>query len=163
MKRVSVEFYDIAITDLVYDESSPSCLRWRKTGEPAGCQDSNKYWLVRVGGRIGKLLRAHRIVWYIQHGQLPDLLDHRDTDPANNRIVNLRVATESQNRHNANRHVDNTSGYKGVYWDKRTGKWVVKVSLNYESHWGGRFTDKQEAIEVAKDLRNKLHREFAKQ
>lgn len=163
MKRVPEEFYVTAAKDLIYDETSPSCLRWAKSGKSAGCQESKGYWLVRVGGRNGRLLKAHRIVWYIHHGAVPDLLDHRDTNPANNCVGNLRVATESQNRHNANKHSDNTSGVKGVYWDARTSKWMVKVSMNYVPHWGGRFTDKQEAIKVAAELREKLHREFAKQ
>lgn len=162
MPRIPVEAYAPTSEALVYDETTPSCLRWKVSGKPAGSQDQDGYFLVRVGARPGKLFKAHRVIWYLHHGTLPDLVDHKDGNPANNRLSNLRIATESQNRHNASKHSDNTSGAKGVYWDKRTKKWMVKVSLASKSIWGGRFTNFNEAVLVAKQLREDLHKEFSR-
>ena len=147
---------------LIYDETSPSCLRWVATGEPAGCQEPLGYFLVRVGPGNGRLFKAHRIIWYLHHGDMPDLIDHRDTDPSNNRIKNLRRATEGQNRHNSKKHRDNSSGSKGVQWDPRTQKWAVRICVNYQSIWGGRFADKDAAIAEAVRLRELHHKDFSR-
>lgn len=160
-RRVTSEIYDEAIKQLIYDTSSPSSLSWIN-GTNAGCQDNNGYWLIRVGSRPGKLLRAHRIIWYMFNKTLPNILDHVDGNPGNNLLSNLRKATESQNRHNSKKHSDNTSGYKGVYWDSRSMKWMAKVSFNYKSYWGGRFVNKDDAILKVEEMRNQLHKEFAK-
>lgn len=161
MKLVPASIYEEAAKKLIYDLTSPSGLRWLN-GEPAGCQDKAGYWLVRVGARPGKLLRAHRIIWYMHHGTVPALLDHKDDNPANNNISNLRIATESQNRHNTRKHRDNKSGVKGVCWDAKNQKWVVNVTYQYKTHWGGRFSDLEEAKRVACALRNNLHQEYAR-
>lgn len=54
-------------------------------------------------------------------------IDHRNGDPLDNRRHNLRKATSSQNQANAARRVDNTSGFKGVSWHRRTKKWQARV------------------------------------
>lgn len=113
MKRIPIEAYKEAVQTLIYDPASPSALRW-VTGKCAGTQNDNNYWLVRVGKRPGRLFKANRIVWYMHHQTMPDLIDHHDRDSSNNLITNLREATEGQNRTNAKTHKDNTSGAKGV-------------------------------------------------
>lgn len=159
MKRIPIEVYQDAATKLIYDPTAPSGLRWND-GREAGCQDGKGYWLVRVGKRPGRLLKAHRLIWFIHHGTLPDLLDHRDVNPANNLISNLREATESENRTNSGKHRDNTSGAKGVYWCKRTQSWLVQCSKNKKLHYAGRFKDKEAANEAARNLRETLHSGF---
>jgi hypothetical protein len=49
-------------------------------------------------------------------------------DKADNRFANLREATNAQNRYNASRQRNNKSGYKGVYFDKRRGKWQAQIT-----------------------------------
>jgi hypothetical protein len=161
MIRLPTEVYEIAATKLLYDLSSPSGLRWLN-GKVAGSQDNNGYWLVRVGSRPGKLLKAHRVIWFMHHKTLPDLVDHENTITSDNAIGNLRDATEGQNRANSNKHIDNTSGAKGVYWDKRTESWLVQCCVNYKTHYAGRFKNRDEAIAEATALREQLHKEFAR-
>lgn len=158
MTRIPIEAYVEAVKKLTYDVTSSSCLRWNNSGKPAGGQDHKGYWLVRVNRR---LFKAHRIIWFMHHGTLCQLLDHKNTVPADNRIENLRPATESQNRANIPKHIDNSSGFKGVYWDKRTESWIVKVCLNRVQHHGGRFKCLSDAVDAVKELRKKLHKEFA--
>ena len=160
MKRIPIEAYKEAAQSLIYDPTSPSALRW-VNGKPAGAQDHCNYWLVRVGKRPGRLFKAHRLVWFIHHQTMPDLIDHCDRNTSNNLITNLREATESQNRTNARTHKDNTSGAKGVIWDTPNNKWMVRVHLNYKSHFGGRFTDLAEATLVVCEMRKQLHKEFS--
>ena len=86
-KRVVVAHYEEAVSKLTYDLSSPSGLR-HENGKPAGCQDKKGYWLVRIGEAPGKLLRAHRIIWFMFHGTLPNIVDHKDTITSNNDLLN---------------------------------------------------------------------------
>ncbi|WWC81820.1 pathogenesis-related transcriptional factor and ERF protein [Burkholderia phage vB_BpP_HN03] len=160
-KRIPVEAYAEAVKDLIYDPASPSGLRWAN-GKPAGGLDGDGYWLVRVGKRPGRLFKAHRLIWFIHHGTVPDLLDHEDTNTSNNRIGNLRIATEKQNRANSHGHKDSSTGVKGVYYEPRTNKYTVRVTVDYQQHWGGRHSTIQEATAAATALRERLHKEFAR-
>lgn len=162
LNRLPTTAYIEAASKLYYNPKSPSGLSWIKNNKNAGCQDKDGYWLVRVGAKPGKLLRAHRIIWFIHHGTLPDDVDHENRNTSENIINNLRAASESQNRHNTSKHRDNTSGFKGVYWDKRTKSWLVQCCVNSKTHYAGRYKDKDEAISVAIALREKLHKGFAR-
>lgn len=122
-----------------YDESSPSCLRWKvsrvggrgiKDGDVAGSIDGKGYWRV---GLSGKEYRVHRIVYQLVTGEvLSDHLqvDHRDRDRLNNNISNLRLVTNQQNQFNKGLLRNNTSGITGVVWYKTTNKWKVQMRLD---------------------------------
>ena len=57
-------------------------------------------------------------------------LDHENTDSEDNRWNNLRLATDSQNLANRGKQKNNTSGYKGVYWQKTMRKWCAEILVN---------------------------------
>jgi hypothetical protein len=73
------------------------------------------------------------------------VIDHRDRDGLNNQRDNLRVANQSRNIANSKRRVDNTSGYKGVHLDKRTGRWVARIVVARKSRHLGSFPTAAEA------------------
>src|SRR4249920_1606718 len=57
----------------------------------------------------------HRIVWLLYYGEpVPHTIDHKDTNPLNNRIDNLRDATTSENAINRVLSTNNTTGVNGV-------------------------------------------------
>lgn len=60
------------------------------------------------------------------------LVDHVNGDGLDNRRANLRPATHAQNMRNARRRSDNTSGYKGVTWERRRGRWCA--SIHHDRH-----------------------------
>src|SRR5216684_8823237 len=71
---------------------------------------------------------AHRLaVFYMTGVWLPEVTDHRDTDTENNKWDNIRPATQTQNLANARRRKDNTSGYRGVSWNKEKKKWHARI------------------------------------
>lgn len=74
----------------------------------------------------------HRLVYQWHHFDVPEMVDHRDGDPSNNRIENLRACTNGQNQYNSRRKCNNASGHKGVvYHPKCTGKpWHAKINHN---------------------------------
>lgn len=57
-------------------------------------------------------------------------VDHINGDTLDNRRANLRVVTRTQNNQNARRRKDNTSGYKGVVFNKLRGKWFAQIQIN---------------------------------
>ena len=86
--------------------------------------------------------------------------DHINHDGLDNRRVNLRPATRSQNNAHQRRRKDNVSGYKGVYWHKRDQRWCACVNKDGRLRWSKLFADPEEAAR-ARDLKAlELHGEF---
>jgi hypothetical protein len=110
----------------------------------------------------GFMVFEHVLAWFYVHGEWPHLqVDHRDTDKANNRIENLRLATNSQNHINKGLPVNNTSGFKGVCWDSSVGKWRASIKVNGKKKYVGVFDDVELAGAARKIAERKLFGEFA--
>lgn len=107
-----------------------------KAGSVAGTLNKDGYVQVSVDKRI---YRAHRLIFLMHHGYMPKLVDHKDRNRANNRIENLRAASSVQNGYNKSMQISNTSGYKGVSYCKKTGKWQANISINGRIKFLGRF------------------------
>lgn len=111
----------------------------------------------------GTLYRAHRIVWLWHYGEpVPNLIDHKDTNPFHNRIENLREATQSQNLANARIRKDNTSGIKGVSFFKRDSKWRASITINGRAINLGHFNTIEEATKVRQIAFEKQFGKFAR-
>ena len=68
--------------------------------------------------------KCHRLAWLYVYGTWPKHdIDHINRNRSDNRICNLRDVTRQQNMCNAGDYPTNTSGRKGVYWDKRDSRW----------------------------------------
>jgi HNH endonuclease/AP2 domain len=107
--------------------------------------DQNGY-VVRTRHAAGraKKFRLHRVVLELKPGD-PEV-DHINGNRLDNRRSNLRVASHSENEQN--RHglsANNTSGYRGVTWNKRARKWSARAKLNGHSHFLGYFDTPEEA------------------
>jgi hypothetical protein len=89
-------------------------------------------------------------------------VDHIDNNGLNNRACNLRLASSGENKHNRPAPRTNTSGYKGVSWDKRRGLYRVQVKFESKTHWGGHFDTAEAAYAAACELRERLHGKFAR-
>ena len=97
-------------------------------------------------GSSGSRMRLHRAIG--DRIGLEGLVDHINGDGLDNRRANLRSATNSQNLANRPRQVNNTSGFKGVSWDKRTHRWYVRAKLKGKEHFIGRFRDPVDAAKA---------------
>ena len=109
--------------------------------------------------------KSHRLAWLYVHGILPpkpNMIDHINGIKHDNRLINLRVATPAQNAHNAKLRSDNTSGCKGVSFNKRTEKFVANICINNEQLFLGLFDTLEEADKRYKEEADKLHKEFAR-
>lgn len=106
-----------------------------------------------------KRFYVHRLIYMMFHGELPRFIDHIDGNRANNKIQNLRPATESQN--NVNSKGRSKSGYKNIYFDPRKNHYLVVLIINRKKNFFGCFKDLELACLVAEEARNKYHGEFA--
>ena len=130
-----------------------------KIGQEAGSSKEKGYFVVGINGfNYG----IHRIIFTMNHGYMPEFIDHIDGNPSNNKIENLREATHSQNQCNKSKQSNNTSGIKGVSWVTKRNKWVVRVQLNKNSHQLGYFKDLELAELVAIEGQNKYHGKYAR-
>jgi hypothetical protein len=112
-------------------------------GKIAGCANSHGHWLIGIDGTQ---YYAHRLAFLYMTGKFPDLdVDHADGDRSNNRWANLREATDSLNQANARRPSHNTSGFKGVHWDRQKQKWRTAVRMQGRDIKLGFFDKPEEA------------------
>ncbi|WP_055108937.1 AP2 domain-containing protein [Paenibacillus ihumii] len=83
-------------------------------------------------------------------------VDHFNNNTLDNTDRNLRIVTRSGNQQNRARNQrNNTSGARGVSWDKRYGKWSVSVVVQGKSIHIGRYDTVGEADQAAKEARAK--------
>lgn len=130
----------------------------------------------RLGGKVGNYSKgyirvrlddvsylAHRLAFYLYTGVEPThQIDHINSDRSDNRAVNLREATTHQNAYNRRLSPLSTSGVKGVYQHKKSGKWVVQVWAEGKWLYGGFHDSLEDASSAANALRLKHHGGYAR-
>lgn len=80
---------------------------------------------------LRKSYTAHRLAWFYVHREWPKaMIDHINGNPFDNRIVNLREATASQNQFNRKVQKTNRLGIKGVHHSNTPGKFVARIRIN---------------------------------
>lgn len=156
---------------LVYDDTSPTGLRWIKLcghknqiniGDPAGSFNNRRnYYQTKFDGRY---YRNHRIIYFLHHGYCPEIIDHIDNVRTNNQISNLRAATLSQNQHNSKIRKNNSSGHKGVSLHSSGKYWHVQIRKNRKLVINKTFplSEFQQACDFADEQRAILHGEFSR-
>lgn len=92
---------------------------------------------------------------------IANMIDHKDRNYLNNQRSNLRSATYSQNAINTALNIANTSGYKGVTWDKKNQLWFVKIKFEGKSIHIGRFDCIIKAAQKYDHFAKRLYGEFA--
>jgi hypothetical protein len=89
-------------------------------------------------------------------------VDHRNGNGLDNRLANLRPASVAQNGWNAALSKANTSGIKGVCWNKVHRKWVALIRIDGKRLHLGFFVTVQEAADAYASAAERYHGEFAK-
>jgi hypothetical protein len=87
--------------------------------------------------------------------------DHKDRDGLNNRRNNLREASASQQQVNTKTYINNTTGERGAYLDKRSGKYTAWFYTNGKGKNLGRYDTAEEAGAIARAARIAAFGEFA--
>lgn len=164
--------YDVVRSLFDYDPVS-GCLRWkaktspksnRKIGDIAGTITAHGHIHVKIKGVE---YFAHRIIWLWMTGNEPkEVVDHKDGCPFNNRWMNLRAASFSQNLGNSKVQINNSAGLKGAHRYKQGeiyGKgWQSKITKNGKHYSLGHFATAEEAHAAYVSAAEKLFGEFAR-
>lgn len=111
---------------------------------------------------LGKSHKSHRLAWLYMTGSWPERhIDHINGVPHDNRWCNLRQAEVCENMWNARIASTNTSGIKGVCWDRLRQKWKARFRVNGRVCNVGRFETREEAADAVRKAREKHHGLFA--
>lgn len=110
-----------------------------KSGKPYAAR-----WTPYQNGRRREL-RMHREILSPPEGFV---VDHINRDTLDNRRLNLRVCTQAENLKNKGMYRCNSTGIKGVYWDKGNNKWRASKRVDGRLHYLGIYTSKETAAEA---------------
>ena len=125
----------------------------------------NKNGYKRVGNRAIKscpYLYLHQLIMNCK------FIDHKNLDTLNNRKINLRKCSNSENKRNVSISARNTSGYKGVSLHRVKDKnkiyeyWRASITVNNKSLEIGNFKNKIKAALAYNEAAIKYHGEFAR-
>lgn len=148
-------------------EAETGKLFWKPRNDEASASESAR-WNTRYAGKeafaskdlngyaFGHINRcfyfAHRIVWVLYYGSEPlGQIDHINGVPSDNRVLNLRDVSPSQNQRNLKMRSDNKSGACGVSQRKDTGKWQALIDVAGRRISLGSFETFEEAVAVRSD------------
>jgi len=162
--RPSIQF-DFSKAELderfVYDETSPSCLRWRfdrfnkckvkvaSSGDCAGHLAANGYYVVKFNNRT---IKIHRIIATIFNLDIENkFIDHINGCRSDNRLLNLRAVTPLENSHNKRISKNSSSGIPGVTYSARYDRWRASISYDDKEHCTY-FSCKKHGFDAARDL-----------
>ena len=126
-----------------------------REGMLAGWIDDMGYVRMQIDGRK---YRAHQLAWLFAYGFISaEDIDHANQQRSDNRLCNLRLATRSQNNQNRRLETRNTSGIKGVCWDKRNGKWIAQLMVDKKNKFLGYYDNLFDAVCARKSAEITLH------
>jgi len=145
---------------LTYDPKT-GFFSWRvsrgsaKEKSEAGRKNSHGYIEISIDSRFYK---AHRLAWMHVYGEWPvEQLDHINGIRTDNRLANLREATNAQNGQNQAMYSHNTSGHPGVSWCRTYGKWKAKIHAAGKLHHLGYFHKVEDAVAARAKAKSELH------
>jgi len=127
-----------------------------KIGSVAGGKKPDSYICIRIDK---KNYLSHRLAWLYVYGKLPEkFIDHINEIKNDNRICNLRLANNQQNKQNMSKpNKNNKIGLKGVYWHETGKKWVSIIVINGKNKHLGLFIAQQEAHEAYLKAKREFH------
>ena len=130
----------------------------RYGGNIAGAKTPTGYVQIKINGGVEL---AHRLAWLYDYGAWPVLdIDHVNRVKDDNRIANLRLATESQNAANSKRRKANLCGYKGVSLSKDGRRYRARIRLKGVEKVIGYFSNAKDASEAYAFAAAQAHGEF---
>lgn len=113
-----------------------------------GCTDKDGYRTVLPYNQFPrKMVKVHRLValTLLENKENKKAVDHIDNNKSNNKLDNLRFATNQENNRNTGLNQNNTSSVKGVTYNKHAKKWCAFVKVNDKRKHLGYFRDLEDA------------------
>lgn len=149
-----------------YDPESGT-IRWKisprmniHAGTVAGSVDRKGYRIIRYRN-FG--FKAHRLAWMLYARSWPaGQIDHINMIRDDNRIENLREATNGENKWNTLAQSNNSHGSKGVAWDAQRQRWVARIMVRGRRMKIGRYGTREEAAQAYAAAAEKHAGKFAR-
>ena len=127
--------------------------RRAKTGMRAGSKHTTGDVRIFING---KSYKAHRVAWLYVYGNFPgNKIDHQNGIKDDNKISKLKDVSHTENMKNHPVHKNSKSGFIGVSWHKKTGKWQADISVNKKTIYLGIFSNISDAVKVRIDAEAK--------
>lgn len=160
------EWKNIIIDDVIsnYEISNYGIVRNKTNGYLLKPSLNNKgYYIVCLShNKIIKNYLLHRLIaiYFIPNLDNKPNVDHNNNITTDNRIHNLRWCNHSENGMNSKISKKNTSGIKGVIWNKSINKWCAQIMINNKNKYLGRFENKEDAIKARQKASVELFGDF---
>ena len=107
-------------------------------------------------------VKLHRVIFKMFTGEEPETLDHIDGNTRNNKIENLRPASEAENCRNRKLNKTSSLGIKNVHYVKTKNVFQIYVQKDKKRHYIGSTKCLETAKKMAIQAREELHGEFAR-
>jgi hypothetical protein len=148
-KEIALTHEKVAIVD---DDDYERLNQWKWS--------ANELYALRYSrkGCNGETIFMHKVILNSPDGME---VDHINRNGLDNRKCNLRICNHSQNEANKGLRRDNTSGVKGVYWNKRYSKWHARIRLNNGRIHIGYYDNIEDATDAYQSKSKELFGEFA--
>lgn len=137
MKRYTMPIEELRLK-INYDPET-GIFRRPSTGQKVGFLTEKGYARIPINGVS---YPGNRLAWAITHGEWPVThVDHINHIRGDDRLCNLRLATDAQNNHNKVIDARNVSGFRGVYFREKYGKFAALIGVDRRKHWLGMYSD----------------------
>lgn len=143
IKAINDQVDKEAIRSLAYCAES-GFVKNRSTGKPLARYPLGRYISVAIPGHSSRLMKEHRLVWFLVHGHWPKEIDHLDGDGTNNRIENLRDVSHGENMRNPVTLKRMSAARGGKGYTLHRGRFRVRIGKRHI----GVFDTPEQAIEA---------------
>lgn len=153
MKEILLTKNSVCLVD-DEDYSALAKYKWQKH---SGGYAVRSHWITGGKGKTNQVYMHRAIMGVIDAKKQ---VDHINGNKLDNRKVNLRICTESQNKRNSSKraHLE----YKGVYFVPKLGKFKASITFDRKTHHLGVFMSQKVAAQAYDKAAKKYFGEFAK-
>lgn len=95
-------------------------------------------------------INGHQFAWFYTYKNIPNCIDHINRIKNDNRLINLRSVTKSQN-------AMNMKNVKGYTFCNRSKKYIAIIMVNYKKKQLGVFNTPEEARSCYLENKEKYH------
>lgn len=161
--KTEIMTYEEAISLYKYDEGKLFFKKRTSSRTPEGSEAG----FIRLDGyrSIGfkrRIYATHRVIFMMHYGFFPLMVDHIDGDKLNNKIENLRAVTALENARNSKKQKNNSSGFKGVYFDNQIKKFRSSITVLNKTIHLGNFNNIKDAANAYSIASKKYHGEYGR-